>query len=89
MPKINRIRIANVPYNGKFIADEMLDLYQGENLLINLANGSGKSVLTQMMLQPILPTVKLHQRKIESYLTSKEPTFVMIEWILDNTMIPT
>lgn len=89
MPKINRIRIANVPYDGKFIADEMLDLYQGENLLINLANGSGKSVLTQMIMQPILPTVKLHQRKIESYLTSKEPTFVMIEWILDNTMIPT
>lgn len=89
MPKINRIRIANVPYDRKFIADEMIDLYQGENLLINLANGSGKSVLTQMIMQPILPTVKLHQRKIESYLTSKEPTFVMIEWILDNTMIPT
>ena len=89
MPKINRIRIANVPYNGKFIADEIIDLYQGENILINLANGSGKSVLTQMMMQPILPMVKLHQRKIESYLTSREPTFVMIEWILDNTSIPT
>ncbi len=89
MPKINRIRIANVPYNGKFIADEIIDLYQGENILINLANGSGKSVLTQMMMQPILPMVKLHQRKIESYLTSREPTFIMIEWILDNTSIPT
>lgn len=85
MPKINRIRIANVPYNGKYIVDQMIDTFSGENVLINLANGCGKSVITQMIMQPIVPTTKIHKRKVESYLTSKEPTFVMIEWILDNT----
>ena len=89
MPKINRIRIANVPYSGKHIVDQLIECYNGENALLNLANGGGKSVLTQMIMQPIIPNVKIHKRKVESYLTSKEPTFVMIEWILDNTSIPT
>lgn len=89
MPKINRIRIANVPYNGKYIVDQTIDTFSGENVLLNLANGCGKSVITQMMMQPIVPTTKIHKRKVESYLTSKEPTFIMIEWILDNTQKPT
>lgn len=89
MPKINRIRIANVPYSGRHIVDQTIKCYEGENVLLNLANGGGKSVLTQMIMQPIVPNVKIHKRKVESYLTSKEPTFVMIEWLLDNTNQPT
>ena len=89
MPKINRIRIANVPYSGKHIVDQLINCYDGQNVLLNLANGGGKSVLTQMIMQPIIPNVKIHKRKVESYLTSKEPTFVMIEWLLDNTNQPT
>ena len=34
-------------------------------MLLNLANGGGKSVLVQMMLQPILPTRRIHKRKID------------------------
>lgn len=89
MPKINRIRIANVPYSGRYIVDQLINCYDGQNVLLNLANGGGKSVLTQMIMQPIVPNVKIHKRKVESYLTSKEPTFVMIEWLLDNTREPT
>lgn len=45
MPVINRIRIANINYDGKYIGDEIFDTYDGENTLLNLKNGSGKSVL--------------------------------------------
>lgn len=89
MPRINRIRIANVPYSGRHIVDQLINCYGGENVLLNLSNGGGKSVLTQLIMQPIIPNVKIHKRKVESYLQSKEPTFVMIEWILDNTPSPT
>lgn len=85
MPKLNRIRIANVSYDGKYILDQIFDTYGGENTLFNLANGSGKSVLVQMMLQPILPCQRIHDRKIESYLSkTSSPTYIMLEWKLDN-----
>jgi len=89
MPRINRIRISNVPYSGKHIVDQLINCYDGQNVLLNLANGGGKSVLTQMIMQPIIPNVKIHKRRVESYLTSKEPTFIMLEWLLDNTPTPT
>ena len=89
MPKLNRIRIANVSYDGKYIMDQIYDTYGGENTLFNLANGSGKSVLVQMILQPILPCERIHGRKIESYLSkSSSPTYVMLEWKLDHTVRP-
>ena len=89
MPRINRIRISNEPYSGKHIVDQLINCYEGQNVLLNLANGGGKSVLTQMIMQPIIPNVKIHKRRVESYLTSKEPTFIMLEWLLDNTPTPT
>lgn len=89
MPKINRIRIANVVYDGKYIVDQLIDTCDGQNVLINLANGGGKSVLTQLIMQPIIPNIKIHKRKMETYLSSKEPTFIMLEWLLDNTRQPT
>ena len=33
MPKINRIRIANIEYDKKMIKDLFLDCYGGENVL--------------------------------------------------------
>ena len=58
-------------------------------MLLNLANGGGKSVLVQMMLQPILPTRRIHKRKIDDYLsTTSAPTYIMLEWKLDNTARP-
>lgn len=89
MPVINRIRIANINYDGKYIGDEIFDTYDGENTLLNLKNGSGKSVLVQLMLQPIIPCISVHGRKIESYLQQNKPSAIMLEWKLDNTPIPT
>ena len=89
MPKLNRIRIANVSYDNKYILDQPFNLYGGEHALFNLANGSGKSVLVQMIMQPILPCQRIHERKIEGYLSkTSAPTYVMLEWILDNTVRP-
>lgn len=89
MPTLNRIRIANVSYDHKYIVDELYDTYGGANTLLNLANGSGKSVLVQMMLQPILPCKSIHGRKLESYLTrGGAPTYLMLEWKLDRTARP-
>ena len=89
MPEINRIRIANVSWERRIILDEMYDSCDGENMLLNLANGGGKSVLVQMMLQPILPTRRIHKRKIDYYLSrTSAPTYIMLEWKLDNTEQP-
>ncbi len=85
MPKINRIRIANVSWEKRFILDELYESYDGEDMLLNLANGGGKSVLVQMMLQPILPTRRIHKRRIDDYLSkTSAPTIIMLEWKLDS-----
>lgn len=87
MPKINRIRIVNFYYNNdaRHIADETYSFYGGENALLNLANGGGKSVLVQVMLQPIMPDLKLQNRSMMSYFKrSSYPAFIMLEWLLDN-----
>ncbi len=89
MPEINRIRIANVSWEHRIINDELYDCYDGQNILLNLANGGGKSVLVQMMLQPIRPTCRLHGRPVDDYLsTSVSPTYLLLEWKLDNTPRP-
>ena len=50
MPRINRIRIINFSYNNdsRHILDETFNFHGGENALLNLANGGGKSVLVQL-----------------------------------------
>lgn len=82
---MNRIRIANIQYDGKIIRDLHLNCYGGENILLNLANGGGKSVLVQLLQQPILPESKIHQREMHSYLSQEHPSYIFIEWKLDNT----
>lgn len=85
MPKINRIRIANIQYDKKIIKDLFLNCYQGENVLLNLANGGGKSVLVQLLQQPILPESKIHGREVYSYLSPDQASYILIEWKLDNS----
>jgi hypothetical protein len=87
MPQINRIRIINLSYNNNHrnIVDETFDLLQGENALFNLKNGGGKSVLVQLLLQPIIPKTKLMSRRIEDFFKGKKtPSYIMIEWKLEN-----
>lgn len=87
MPQINRIRIINFSYNNNYrnIFDECFDFYQGENALLNLTNGGGKSVLVQLMLQPIIPKTKLMGRKIDDFFKGrKTPSYILIEWKLED-----
>lgn len=85
MPKINRIRIANIQYDKKIIKDLLLNCYSGENVLVNLANGGGKSVLVQLLQQPLMPESKIHNREVYSYLSPDQPSYILIEWKLDNS----
>lgn len=87
MPKINRARIINFSYNNsnRHIIDETFDFYGGENALLNLKNGGGKSVLVQTLFQPVLPKTKLMGRKIEDFFKSqKTPSYIMLEWALED-----
>ncbi len=86
MPKINRIRIVNFSYNhdSRHILDESFDFHGGDNALLNLANGGGKSVLVQLFLQPIVPRAKIQGRNIASFFHKQRlPAYIMIEWKLD------
>ena len=87
MPKINRVRIVNFSYNdnNRHIIDELFDFYGGENALLSLSNGGGKSVLVQAMLQPILPKSSLLGRKFgDFFIGRKTPSYIMTEWKLDD-----
>jgi DNA repair exonuclease SbcCD ATPase subunit len=86
MPSINRIRIINFSYNhdSRHIVDETFNFHGGENALLNLSNGGGKSVLVQLFLQVIVPMAKIQGRNIASFFRKKsQPTYIMIEWKLD------
>ena len=93
MPQISKVRIVNFNYNDgkRLIADELYDFASKEkddalNVLINLANGGGKSVLVQLMMQPIIPKAKVAGRKIDSFFNkASDHCFVLIEWIKDNS----
>lgn len=86
MSRINRIRIVNLNYNNDSIRidDECFDLVN-ENTLLSLRNGGGKSVLIQMLTAPFVhkryrDTI---DRPFASYFTSNQPTFILVEWSLD------
>jgi hypothetical protein len=86
MPRINRVRIVNFSYNNdsRRILDETFNFHGGENALLNLANGGGKSVLVQLFLQPVVPEVKIQGRNIAGFFRKKKlPAYMMIEWKLD------
>lgn len=93
MPKISKIRIVNIYYNNgnRIIPDELYNLYDEEqrkavSTLFNLQNGGGKTVLVQMMMQPVLPHAKASDRRIEGYFQkSTDHGYVVLEWTKDGT----
>ena len=93
MPRISKVRIVNFKYNDghRLIADELFDFETADrsdtqNVLINLANGGGKSVLVQLMMQPMLPKAKVAGRKIESFFNrTSDHCFILLEWLKDNS----
>lgn len=86
MSKINAVRLINLNYNNNSIrvSDETFQM-GGQSTLLSLRNGGGKSVLVQMMTAPFVHKQyrKAKDRPFESYFTTSKPTFIMVEWALD------
>jgi hypothetical protein len=84
--KINRVRLINLNYNNNAIriSDETFHL-NGESTLLSLRNGGGKSVLVQMMTAPFVHKRyrDAKDRPFESYFTTNKPSFILVEWALD------
>jgi chromosome segregation ATPase len=87
MPKLSKIRLTHISYNQDHnrINNEILDL-RSQSTLIKLANGGGKSVLTQMLLAPYITPRKRNfkDRKFADYFASIKPSFILQEWQLDS-----
>lgn len=86
MPKLSKFRVVNLVYNDtRHIYDEVFDFNEGDHAMMLLANGGGKTVLTQMMLQPVIPKTDLKTRKFADYFkNNSKPTLLMTEWTLDS-----
>lgn len=86
MSKINTVRFINLNYNNNAIkiSDETFHM-NGESTLLSLRNGGGKSVLVQMMMAPFVHKRyrDAKDRPFESYFTTGKPTFILVEWMLD------
>lgn len=86
MSKINAVRFINLNYNYDEIrvSDETMH-FNGESTLIKLENGGGKSVLVQMMTAPFVHKRyrNTKDRPFSSFFTSGKPTFILVEWALD------
>ncbi|MEG2354001.1 MAG: hypothetical protein RSB70_05110 [Clostridium sp.] len=87
MSKINKVRMVNLNYNNNSIKiDDLKFFLDNEDTMFNLRNGGGKSVLVQMIMAPLVHKKyrDLKDRKFESYFTKSIPTYILIEWKLDN-----
>lgn len=86
MSKINAVRLINVNYNNNAIriSDECFH-FNGESTLISLRNGGGKSVLVQMMTAPFVHRRyrDAKDRPFAGYFTTARPSFILVEWVLD------
>ncbi len=86
MSKINAIRLVNLNYNNDLIKiDDEIFYMNAESTFLSLRNGGGKSVLVQMMQAPFVHKRyrDTKDRAFESYFKSSKPTFIMVEWKLD------
>ena len=81
MSKINKIRLVNLNYNNNNmkIDDEMFYL-DGDNTMLNLRNGGGKTVIVQMVIALFVNRKyrTLKNRTFDSYFTSSTPTYIMV-----------
>ncbi|MGN0614475.1 MAG: hypothetical protein ACI4JB_11325 [Porcipelethomonas sp.] len=92
MPSISRVRIVNLRYNddSRIIPDILFSFENSErqtvNTLLELENGGGKSVLVQLMLQPVIPNASVQKRKITDYFQkSSDHAYILVEWKLDRS----
>ncbi len=86
MSKMNSVRMVNLNYNydATRMEDEIF-YFDGNNTLLALQNGGGKSVFVQMLTAPFV--YKRYRdtpdRKFADYFTTNRPTHIMVEWRLD------
>lgn len=92
MPSISRARIVNFYYNDgtRFIPDEIIDFCDSEgntlDTLLDFENGGGKTVLVQLLLQPVIPRAKVQTRRIGDYFRkSSDCAYILLEWKLDRS----
>ena len=92
MPAIRKIRIVNFRFNdgAKLIPDDIFCTEGSDgkpiDTLLNLDNGGGKSVMVQLLLQPVCPKAKVQNRHISEYFRKgTDHAFVLIEWALDDS----
>jgi len=86
MSKINCLRVINLNYNNNTIRiEDETFRFEGENTLLSLQNGGGKSVLVQMMIAPFVRKRyrDTPDREFAGFFTTNRPTFILTEWILD------
>lgn len=88
MPHINRIRVNNVKYNfGTQSYEDFCLKPFGHNMLYDLANGGGKSVLMLLMLQTVLPNCSLDEKQpVEKLFRTgdgSQTIHSLVEWKLD------
>lgn len=87
MPRITRIRVTNIQYDhGKKQLPDIIIQPNGLDTVLLLANGGGKTLLIQLIMQTILPNEKMSGRRIADLLQSNRYTgHVAVEWLLDDT----
>ncbi|HEY8341862.1 MAG TPA: hypothetical protein VIK75_02485 [Calditerricola sp.] len=85
MPRLCRMRVANVWYDhGKKQIPDLLFDFAGKSSLLVLANGGGKTLLVQLLLQTVLPNVPHNARKLAQLFHPKPFVgHVAVEWLLD------
>lgn len=86
MPKIHRVRVSNIRYDGgkKQYPDITFD-FHGKNAIVLLANGGGKTLLLQLIMQTVLPNEKINDRRIADLLQHERYTGqIAVEWVLDS-----
>lgn len=88
MSKISAVRFINLNYNDNknHISDEIFYMNR-QNTMINMANGSGKSVMVQMILSLFVHKryQNMPKRLFAEYFTGVQPSFIMVEWQLDGS----
>lgn len=85
MPVISKIRFTNVIYeNGNKRYQDEIFHFDGQNSVILLENGGGKTVWVQTALQAVLPHTEVAGRKaFETFLLSEGCAHIAIEWVVN------
>lgn len=90
MPRLSRIRIHNIHFDSggqaRYFHDTLFEP-RGDNSLLLMANGGGKTLLLHLIAQVVLPNVRLQERRITRLLEREKFTgHVLVEWQLDGDL---